>query len=254
MVFSRSKFKSAFFEPPLAHRALHDARLGVLENSLEAIEAAMAAGFGIEIDLQQTRDARAVVFHDEKLNRLTTQKGLVRDLDLAQLQALGLENGNHILSFRQCLELVNGNAPLLVEIKDQDGTLGKNIGQFLPDIIQSVRDYDGAIALMSFNPYIIAHLRAAMPEAALGLVGEPFGRWDWPKLPRERAKRLRDYREIPGLDIDFVSHKWQDLERIEALDLPKLCWTVKSPSDEIAARKFADNITFENYIPQFDDP
>ncbi len=249
MVFSRSKFRSAFLQIALAHRGLHNENRGILENSLEAIEAAIAAGFGIEIDLQQTRDARAVVFHDAKLQRLTGQPGLAREISLAEFQTHGLKNGNHVLSFGECLQLVNGQVPLLVEIKDQDGALGPELGSFLPDIINAAKNYHGAIAFMSFNPYIIAQLRSALPDAALGLVGEAFKRLDWPKLPRERAKRLRAYQEIPGLDIDFVSHKWQDLKLAQHISLPKLCWTIKSPQEEAVARRRADNITFENFLP-----
>jgi glycerophosphoryl diester phosphodiesterase len=79
-----------FLRLPLAHRALHDRAARRPENSPAAIRAAVAAGYGIEIDLQLSRDGIAMVFHDETLDRLTDQTGLVADRDAADLGAIPL--------------------------------------------------------------------------------------------------------------------------------------------------------------------
>ncbi len=221
-----------------------------MENSKEAIEAAIEAGLPIEIDLQNTKDARAVVFHDEALERLTGENGYVRDKTLAEMEKLPLKKGGKTLSYADCLHLVAGRVPVLVEIKDQDGHLGPKLGSFLPDIIQQTRNYQGAIALMSFNPYIIQALRHELPEAVLGLTTDKFSIFDWPKVPLKRRNRLRKRTEVPLLQYDFISHNRADLERVRNVEMPKLCWTVKTEAQEEKARQIADNITFEGYMPK----
>ena len=113
----------AFLGRPIAHRALHGP--GAPENSGPAIARAIAAGYGIEIDVQLSSDGRAMVFHDYDLQRLTGTKGAVQQRSaaaLADLRLLGTEAA--IPTLREVLAQVEGAVPLLIEVKDQDGTLG----------------------------------------------------------------------------------------------------------------------------------
>ena len=66
------------FHPAIAHRGLWSPD-GPPENSLGAFQAACAAGYGIELDVQLSADGEAVVFHDDKLKRMTGREGRVRD-------------------------------------------------------------------------------------------------------------------------------------------------------------------------------
>lgn len=250
MAFSKSKFSGAFLGKPICHRGLHDKNSGIWENSMEAIEAAIEAQLPIEFDVQNTKDGRAVVFHDAGLERMTGQKGRVRDKSLAEMEAIRLHDNNHIASLKTVLERVGGKVPLLVELKDQDGKLGPELGTFLPDIVDIVEKYDGPLALMSFNPYLVNALNASLSNWPIGLTTDPFFVHEWPKVPAQRRKKLRAIAEIPGLKYDFVSHNWKDLARVEGLDCPKLCWTIKSADAEAKAREIADNITFEGFRPE----
>ncbi len=74
---------------PIAHRGLHNAAQGVIENSTSAAQAAIARGFAIECDVQLTADGEAVVFHDFTLDRLTEAVGRVDAMTAAQLAACG---------------------------------------------------------------------------------------------------------------------------------------------------------------------
>jgi glycerophosphoryl diester phosphodiesterase len=79
-VSSRSpELPAAFLGAPIAHRGLHDRTAGVIENSPAAFAAAIAAGYGIEMDIQRSADVEAMVFHDHELPRLTGAPGLVHD-------------------------------------------------------------------------------------------------------------------------------------------------------------------------------
>ncbi len=120
----------AFLNLPIAHRALHDVADGRPENSRAAIRAAISAGYAIEMDLQLSRDGRAMVFHDYDLGRLTGQSGAVCQRDAADLAAIPLRGGDEgIPSFAEVLDLVAGRVPLLVELKDQHGAMGETDGK-----------------------------------------------------------------------------------------------------------------------------
>ena len=68
--FRRSRMKRWRHEV-FAHRGLHDIEAGIVENTLPAFEAACRNGYGMELDIQFTRDFQIVVFHDDTLKRLT---------------------------------------------------------------------------------------------------------------------------------------------------------------------------------------
>lgn len=244
----------AFLRVPLAHRALHDR--GRPENSRAAIRAAMDIGYGIEIDLQLSRDDQALVFHDDDLSRLTDARGLVRRLSAAEAGAIALSGGDGeaIPTLAEVLEVVMGRVPLLIELKDQDGALGPNVGALEAATAAALRGYVGPVAVMSFNPYSVDEMRRVAPDLPRGLVTSGFGPHDWP-LPKATRQRLREIPDFARVCAAFISHDARDLTRprvqaLRARGVPVLCWTVRTPQDEARARKWADNITFEGYLPR----
>lgn len=246
-----SKLNSAFLTRPITHRGLHDQNKLVYENSRSAFDAAIRLGLPIECDIQCSQDGKAVVFHDNEMDRLTAKTGPINALTLDEISKIELgETQDQIQSFSDFLKQVDAQVPILIEIKDQSGELGQRIGGFVDDIIECIHSYTGIYAIMSFNPYPIAYLRETLPNACLGLVTDNFLAPEWSHVPRDRAERLNDIQEIPTLEIDFISHNWKDLERVKNVRVPKLCWTVKSAEDETVARKIADNITFEQFMPK----
>jgi glycerophosphoryl diester phosphodiesterase len=242
---------SAFLGRPIAHRGLHGP--GVPENSLASFEAAIAAGYGIELDLQISADGVAMVFHDYGLERLTPAHGLVRDRDSAALAAIPLTGGAEgIPSLAQVLRTVDGRAPLLIEIKDQDGTLGPNVGALEEATAEALSGYDGPIAVMSFNPHSVARLAALAPEVPRGLTTCAFGPSDWPNVPEPRRDDLATIPDYASVGACFISHEQRDLDNPRVTDLRSqgaaiLTWTIRSPEEEALARRIADNITFEGY-------
>jgi glycerophosphoryl diester phosphodiesterase len=244
-----------FTELPIAHRALHDAHAGVIENSPTAIRRAVAAGYGIEIDVQRSADMTPVVFHDDTLDRLTAAKGPVATRSAAELRDLrltGSEDG--IPTLAEVLEIVNGQVPLLVEVKDQSGGLGAGDTRFEQAVADVLSAYDGPVAVMSFNPYIIAAMKEAAPQISRGLVTSGFIPSRWPQLSAETCAALRSIRSYGQVGARFISHEWTDLgsprvAELKAQGVPILCWTVTSPQIEAEARRVADTITFEGYLP-----
>ena len=244
----------AFLAAPIAHRALHDRAAGRPENSAAAVRAAVAAGYGIEIDIQMSADGAAMVFHDYALDRLTGETGAVRVRTAGQLRAIALRGGDETIpDLPEILSLVAGQVPLLVEIKDQDGGMGDNVGPLETAVADAVSGYDGPLAIMSFNPHSVALLGTLCPDLPRGLTTEGFDPADWP-LPRETCARLREIPDYKRVGASFISHGKADLERARVAELKAegadvLCWTVRSPEEERQARRVAQNITFEGYLP-----
>ncbi|MEP2640160.1 glycerophosphodiester phosphodiesterase family protein [Roseobacter sp.] len=247
------RLSDVFLTTPLAHRALHDVTDGRPENSRAAVRAAIAAGYGIEIDLQMSADAQAMVFHDYALERLAKATGPVRDLTARALSDVPLRGGDEgIPDLAEILSLVDGQVPLLIEIKDQDGAMGTNIGALDAAVAAALRGYDGPVAVMSFNPHTVMRMAELCPDVPRGMVSDAYSADHW-ALPEDLRGHLRTIPYYDSAGCSFISHNWRDLGRPRVAELKAqgadiLCWTVKSPADEAQAREVAQNITFEQYL------
>lgn len=245
---------------PFAHRGLHDQGAGRPENSPAAIRAAVEAGYGIEIDVQPSADGAAMVFHDYDLERLTGQTGDVRQRTARELGQITLSGGTDTVpTLQECLEIVAGAAPLLIEIKDQDGEMGSNVGALEAAVAKVLDGYDGPVALMSFNPHSVAALSRLAPELPRGLTTSAYGAKHWPKLPEDVRGRLRGIPDYAHTGSVFISHQSDDLERPRVAALKSqgaavFCWTIRSPAQEELARRVAEQITFEGYLPPTPTP
>jgi len=249
----------SFFKAPIAHRGLHNAKNGVIENSLGAIKAAINGGYGIEIDIQPSSDLTPMVFHDYLLDRLTGQSGPIKSHTtdaLGEIKLVGSDESIPTLS--EVLNVIDGQVPLLVEIKDQDMRLGPDIGNFQDHVCNVLKDYTGPLAVMSFSPASMARVKELAPDLSIGLVTDPFKAEDWPNVPEARRHELASIPVAESIDIDFISHQQKDLgspvvAKLKSRGLPIFCWTIRSAEDETRARKIADNVTFEGYVPARQD-
>jgi len=243
-----------FLRLPIAHRGLHDRAAGRIENSRAAVAAAVAAGYGVEIDVQRAADGEAMVFHDEALPRLTGAPGLVADHTaeaLGRIHLTGTDEG--VPTLAEILDLVAGRAPLLIEIKDQTGTLSPEVGPLEARVGALLSEYRGPVAVMSFNPHSVAALAEVAPAVSRGLTSCAFDGPEWP-LPDYRRAELAALAAVGPTGSSFVSHDRSDLAnpalaRLKAEGLPILAWTIRSPVEEALARRVADNVTFERYLP-----
>ncbi|MGX7894008.1 glycerophosphodiester phosphodiesterase family protein [Tsuneonella sp. HG222] len=217
-----------------AHRGLHSG--GVAENSMSAFAAAIAAGMGIECDVQVTGDGRAMVFHDWELDRLTRETGPVAGLTAEQLARIGIGDGtDRIPTLRDVLGLVHGRVPLLVEIKSKKGRAP------VPLCLAVKRDlegYRGKVAVMSFDPRVSAWFRTYAPDVVRGLV-----------VTEENARTLTGaLRRRQFLHIakpDFLAYDVRDLPssfaaRQRDRGMPVLTWTVSSRALHAVALEHAD--------------
>jgi glycerophosphoryl diester phosphodiesterase len=242
---------NAFRTTPMAHRGLHTPENGVIENSLSAVRAAIGKGYGVELDLQLSADGEAMVFHDDDLDRLTSQKGAVHRFASSVLQTFPLKGGHDTpLPLSTILSEIRGRIPILLELKDQGD---RDTGMLEQAVAAALGKYIGPVAVMSFNPRMVARLAEMAPEVPRGLTTGTFN--DEGMTPEVRD-HLRAITDFDAVGASFISHEAADLDsprvaEIKAAGHPILTWTIRSPQAEAVARKVADNITFEGYLPSF---
>ncbi len=245
----------AAFLRPIAHRGLHDAKHGIIENTGPAFEAAIAADYGIECDVRPIKGGTPVVFHDETLNRLVKGRGPLSDVKEKELKTLRYRTGDTtILKLADLLDLVAGRVPLLVEIKsewqppDQD---------FLAKVGSLASDYRGPIALMSFDPAVMATVRSLAPAVPRGIVSGSYAGSGWwsRKISRKRAEGLRSLLESGPVAPDFYAYQVDALptpvtEYVRRVSgLPLFTWTVRTTKQRRIADAHADAIIFEGFRP-----
>lgn len=148
-----------------AHRGLHDAAQGVVENTLPAFDAACRADYGIELDIQFTADGEVVVFHDDDLRRLAGDRRMVRDVMLDELRGMplsGVESAR-VPTLNEVLACVNGRVPLLIELKN-----GRRNADLCRALMEKLKYYPGEYIVESFNPLIVMWFRRHAPQVVRG--------------------------------------------------------------------------------------
>jgi glycerophosphoryl diester phosphodiesterase len=246
----------AVFVRPIAHRGLHDAAKGRVENTAPAFLAAIDKGYGIECDLQSAQDGTPMVFHDPTLNRLVAGSGPVAALsprNLARLRYRGQDE--KILTFAQFLDLVGGRAPMLVEVK----SIGRATPpQYLEKIARIAAAYKGPLALMSFDRTTVNALGELAPFIPRGPVigGRQLlaSLWASRSRTRESPAASRLFGRAPegtgfyAVDIRLaaVARTWM---RHHDVDMPLFTWTIRTPRQRVRAARWADAPIFEGYEP-----
>jgi glycerophosphoryl diester phosphodiesterase len=242
------------FLRPIAHRGLHDAAKGVIENTPPAFAAALDRGYGIECDLQPASGGEPVVFHDPTLGRLTEVESAVISLEPALLKAVAFKGtGARIPTFAELLEQVAGRVPLVVEIK-ADALPERR--PFCERIAALALAYRGPIALKSFDPYVMIEMRKLAPGLPLGLVSGGWRGPAWHEDTFSPVQRfaLRHLLLAPRFGPDFISYDVRALPApapsfYRSVGRPLFAWTVRSSTDRERAARYADAIVFEGFLP-----
>ncbi len=250
-----ANFDRATFVRPIAHRGLHAVARGVIENTAAAFTAAIDRGFGIECDLRPSSDGAPIVFHDLGLARLIDRHALTTNLTAAELGRLTYRQApaERLLMLSDLLDLVGGRVPLLVEVKSE---WARPDPLFIAEIARHVAGYRGPVAVMSFDPAVVAELKPLLPDVPRGIVSGMYDAGWWPGLlDAERRQRLSHLIESGPAAPDFFAYHVKALPTPvtrflrEGLGLPLFSWTVRTPSDLAVATQWADAPIFENLDP-----
>jgi len=236
---------------PIAHRGLHDAARGIIENTASAAAAAIAGGYGIEADLQVSADSEAMVYHDEALGRLTDGVSALRDLTAAALGRISFKaTADRMMTLGGLIDLVAGRATLVLELKSRfDGDL-----RLAARTAAVLARYGGPVGVMSFDPVPIAHLRRVAPGLVRGIAAERHYRlphWDFLDARRKRA--LAFLLHVATSRPAFIAWRVEDIAAFAPraarfmFGLPLLTWTVRSEQDRMTAARYADQFIFEGF-------
>jgi len=232
-----------------AHRGLHDNRSDAPENSLTAFRRAVERGFGIEMDIQTTKDGVPVVFHDFTLKRVCAAEGRVRDYTFKELQQFRLcGSDQRIPAFEEVLKLVDGRVPLIVEVK---------MDRFLDASVCAAGDrllsgYKGFYCVESFHPLALLWYRRHRPGVVRGQLSDDFYREGY----RGPLYFLLQYLLFNWLGKpDFVAYCHRYPNMISSKICRKLyknasaAWTIKNEEELARARKNFDMYIFESFFP-----
>ncbi len=240
------------FDRPIAHRGLHDLKNRIVENTEGAFAAAMANNYAIECDIQISADGEAMVFHDETLDRMMSATGEVRNTSTADLKKLQYKNSSdRMQSLGQLLDQVNGKVPLIIEIKshwDGNAILSERA-------MQVCKTYAGPLALMSFDPQIVSLLAHTAPSYVRGIVAERNHDTHLGSLAVSRRVEMRDLSHVTRTRPHFISFDCNGLpfapvQYLRSQGLPVITWTITSEEQVSRARRYSDQITFENFRPE----
>jgi len=189
------------FSPPVAHRGLWSPG-GAPENSLAAFQAACAAGYGIELDVQITADGEAVVFHDYSLSRMTGAEGKVADRLLHDLRDLRLGGTDETIpTLSEVLVGVGHRAMVHIELKTPFG----EVGPLEKRVSEVLLDHNGPTCVIGFNPYSHAWFADHHPQILRGLDS-----YDWKdgaasKLTPEIRKSFANLEHVELARPDFLA-------------------------------------------------
>ena len=234
---------------PIAHRGLHDAAAGVVENTASAFRAAIDGHYAIECDLQLSADGEAMVHHDFALGRLTEGLDRLDAMPAAALKRIAFKaTADRMQTLGELCDLVADRVTLVLELKsrfDGDHQLAARTAAVLAG-------YSGRVVVMSFDPGPIAALRHLAPTLPRGLVAQrrdPYTSSD-ASLPA-----LSYARQTILARPQFLAYRLKDLSSAlplfarHALRMPLLTWTVRTSEDRARASRFADQMIFEGFRP-----
>lgn len=236
---------------PVAHRGLHSAEEQIIENSKKAFENAIRHGYAIELDAQVIADGEVVVFHDYNLERVCGINEDVSELRTSDLTRFPFKGSTeNIPLLKDVLAFVNGQVPLLIEIKKQSGVRHANM-----IILNSLLGYKGAFAIQSFDPFILGWFAKNAPLICRGQLSS-----DFKDIPMNRLLKylLKTFKFNFISKPNFLAYNITDMpnrviDRKRRQGLPVIVWTVTSETEQARISPFCDNIIFELFQPKITD-
>ncbi len=231
-----------------AHRGLHGN--GIPENSMGAFRAALENGYGIELDVHLLADGNLAIMHDSSLQRMTGCEIDLEDLTTEQLKDYHLDNTEETIpEFRKVLDLFNGKAPLIVELKSKNG----NADLLTQTTCAMLDTYSGPYCLESFDPRCVYWLKKNRPDLIRGQLAENF----IPKKPYTSnipkiLRWLMTY-NLPTFVTkpDFIAYRYTDRKTVTNWITRRL-WKVQGVSWTLKTKQEYDTAVKEGWIPIFE--
>lgn len=229
-----------------AHRGLFDNDSDAPENSLNAIRKAVEAGYGIEFDIQLSKDDVPIVFHDASLKRMCGVDGRIWDYTLEELQKMKLADSDQTIpTLEQVLEVVDGKVPLIIEYKmDRVDTRVCELGNAI------LEKYDGVYCIESFHPFAVKWYRDHRSDVIRGQLSQDFSKTDYKGIQYwAMTHLLLNFLTRP----DFIAYNHKDADifsrRLCAqLGALSVAWTIKNRGQYENAKPHFDLVIFDSFI------
>ena len=229
-----------------AHRGLHGN--GVPENSMGAFRLALDSGYGIELDIHLLADGNLGVMHDASLQRTAGVDVTMESLTTEDLCKYRLEGtGETIPTFQQVLDLFDGKAPLIVELKSENN----NYAELTAAACKMLDHYKGVYCLESFDPRCIRWLKKNRPDILRGQLAHNTMKEGKGKIPFIlrflMTNLLSNFWNTP----DFIAYRYCDRNRLSV----KICrkfWKIQGASWTLQSREEFDTAVEEKWIPIFE--
>ena len=233
-----------------AHRGLHSD--GIPENSLAAFKLAAWKGYGSELDVHLMKDGGLAVIHDSLLKRTTGRDGRIEDLTVKALPYCHLEGTfQTIPTLQEVLEIYEGKAPLIIELKTEDG----NHAELCQAACQALEGYQGLYCIESFDPRCIQWLKENKPHIIRGQLAANFIKDKSVKLSFPLrvvlTNLLMNFLTAP----DFIAYKFEDRKSIarrvceKVWNIQQVSWTLRNPKQYDAAVEEGAIPIFEGFEP-----
>lgn len=243
-----TELKHIFYHRNLAHRGLHTKDKKIPENSLAAFRAACEADYGIELDIQLTKDEQIVVFHDDDLKRVCNIDNRVDFYTYQELQEFFLAStAEQIPLFSEVLKLVNGKVPLLIELKS-----GSKNSLLCRKAVELLKNYHGHFCIESFNPFIVRWFKKNAPYILRGQLSAPAKEF-YEVAPKYQAFLLSHLLSNFLARPHFIAYHKQKhsltVRLAESLGAMRIVWTVRKKDDHNHFEQLNDAVIFEHYLP-----
>lgn len=220
------------------------------ENSIKAFQRAIDYGYGIELDVQMTKDEQLVVFHDQSLKRMCKINSELIHLTFEQLLQYPLKQSQQrIPLLKEVLQLVNGQVPLIIEIKKEGDPI-----RTLKETLVLLDMYPGMYVIESFHPGVVYWLKKNRPEIIRGQLSENHYKNE--NLPWILRFVLTNFLTIGFTKPDFIAmdihcQNFFTYRIMNALfRFKKVGWTIRSEEEYVFQKHRMDCIIFDSMNPK----
>jgi glycerophosphoryl diester phosphodiesterase len=228
-----------------AHRGYHNNECP--ENTIDAFERALQYGYGIELDVQLSKDHQVVVFHENDLQRVCGVSGMVKDYTYEELKGFPIcEKKISMPLFADVLALVHGKVPLIVELKSVP-----SMNEYLPSLVADLlKNYQGDFVVQSFNPFLVGWFAKNIPSWLRGQLVMNYRNSNLPIIQRFLLNHmLLNHISQPdylNTQLDFITFR---MRRWKSKKKPIIAYTAKDLDSYNKAFDFFDNVIFEGFEP-----
>lgn len=232
-----------------AHRGFHDNKTDAPENSAKAMHLAVEKGYGIELDVQLTKDEKVVVFHDATLKRMCGVDAPVNSMTYEELQQFCLlHTEEKIPLFSEALKIIDGKVPLIMEIK-----MVNSKTRVCELANKELENYHGVYCMESFHPFAVNWYKKNRPDVARGQLSANFSKEGEKEKFQEWLVHMLLTNVLARPDFVAYSHKSAgnfSRRLTKALGATAIAWTIRSQEELDNNRKYFDLFIFEGFVPK----